>query len=323
MQATFTQSLQSRPVAQVGSTAPEVEALLPASSRPLVPVKLPFTVTGPLGDQAIVAMRQRHTSSADSVIKNSILVGTAGDTTRLSVPPDVWVPGDTLFVLATSLRDSTMGAATILHDTTIAGRSVLAPIQVRDTTVHFAGLVLGCNSNSVPSRLTCNPIRLGTRSSTGYLPYEPGWTSVFDFGRGFDLYSELQLEASNLVTDGRPLTDADMRRIRVVPNPYIVTSEFDQVDAARVGTPRILFTNVPAQGSMRIYTVSGQLVQQLSWTAADLQASGSGMPTGDLPYNLRTREGLELGTGLYLYVITPTGSNANGAVARGKFVIIR
>jgi hypothetical protein len=72
---------------------------------------------------------------------------------------------------------------------------------------------------------------------------------------------------------------------------------------------------------MRIYTVSGQFVQQLTWTAADLEATGSGQPTGDLPYNLRSREGLDLGTGLYLYVITPAGNG--GAPIRGKFVIIR
>ena len=148
-------------------------------------------------------------------------------------------------------------------------------------------------------------------------------TSVIDFSRGFDLFSELQLTASPLVTDGRPLTDAERNRVHVVPNPYIVQSEFDQVDAARVGTPRILFVNVPQQGSMRIYTVSGQLVQQLSWTAADLEAEGSGQPTGDLPYNLRTREGLDLGTGLYLYVITPSGASSDGTPIRGKFVIIR
>ena len=44
---------------------------------------------------------------------------------------------------------------------------------------------------------------------------------------------------------------------------------------------------------------------------------------GDLPYNLRTREGLELGSGLYMYVLTGTGPNAKGFTARGKFVIIR
>ena len=38
---------------------------------------------------------------------------------------------------------------------------------------------------------------------------------------------------------------------------------------------------------------------------------------------LRTREGLDMGSGLYLYVLTATGPGANGQVARGKFVIIR
>jgi hypothetical protein len=325
LQSTFTQSLTSRPVAQTGDISTEVEALLPASTRPLVAVKLPFSVTGPLGDDAIVAMRQRHTGSADSIVKNSILLGTAGDTTRLSVPPDIWVPGDTLFVLAATLRDSTVGSGatltTVVRDTVIAGRNAQAPIQVRDTILHFPRFVLGCNSNSVPSRLTCNPIRLGTRAATGYLPYQAGFTSVVDVARNFNLFSEVQLNASALGLPDRPLTGAERDRVHVVPNPYIVQSQFDQVDAARVGTPRLLFVNVPQAGTMRIYTVSGQFVQQLTWTAADLEATGSGQPTGDLPYNLRTREGLDLGTGLYLYVINPAGNG--GSPIRGKFVIIR
>jgi hypothetical protein len=74
---------------------------------------------------------------------------------------------------------------------------------------------------------------------------------------------------------------------------------------------------------LRIYSVSGQLMQQLSWTASDLVASGNNSPHGDLPYNLRTREGLDLGSGLYLFVLTARGPNANGKVARGKFVVIR
>jgi hypothetical protein len=327
LQPTFTQSLLNRPVAQTGATSPSIDSLLPASSRPLVAVKLPFSITGPLGDQAIVAMRRRHTGASDSLVANSILIGTAGDTTRLSVPPDIWVPGDALFVLTTVLRDSTVGSGAtltrVVRDTTIAGRTVQAPIQVRDTVLTFSPLGLGCNSNAVPSRLTCNPIRLGTRAATSYLPFQAGWTSVVNFARDFDLFSELQLDASSLVPGGDRVTAAERNRVHVVPNPYVVLSEFDQIDAARVGTPRIMFVNVPQQGMMRIYTVSGQLVQQLTWTAADLEAAGSGQPTGDLPYNLRSREGLELGTGLYLYVITPTGANTDRTLIRGKFVIIR
>ncbi|MNC93975.1 hypothetical protein D3C83_107200 [compost metagenome] len=74
---------------------------------------------------------------------------------------------------------------------------------------------------------------------------------------------------------------------------------------------------------MRVYTISGQMVQQLSWTESDLIASGDGSPHGDLPYNLKTREGRHLAAGLYVYVITARGAGANGQVARGKFVVIK
>jgi hypothetical protein len=80
---------------------------------------------------------------------------------------------------------------------------------------------------------------------------------------------------------------------------------------------------MPAEGRLKIYTVSGQFVQQLSWTASDLVATGSGLMTGDLPYNLRSREGLDIGSGLYIAVITPTGPNANGKTVSKKFVVIR
>ena len=64
--------------------------------------------------------------------------------------------------------------------------------------------------------------------------------------------------------------------------------------------------------------MSGQLVQQLSWTPQDLNG------TGDLLWNLRTREGLEVAGGLYMFRVT--GRDANGKEVgshMGKFVIIR
>jgi hypothetical protein len=110
----------------------------------------------------------------------------------------------------------------------------------------------------------------------------------------------------------------------VVPNPYIVQSQFDQIGTNRTRIEaRVRFVNVPDEGMLRIYSVSGQLLQQLTWTPADLIASGDNSPHGDLPYNLRTREGLDLGPGLYMFVLTPKGENASSMVARGKFVVIR
>jgi len=90
--------------------------------------------------------------------------------------------------------------------------------------------------------------------------------------------------------------------------------------AGQTGASRpLIFQGVPPQGVIRIYTVSGQLVQQLSWTPADL-----GGDNGDLQYNLRTREGLELAGGLYLFMVT--GKDVNGKELgqhMGKFVVIR
>jgi len=96
-----------------------------------------------------------------------------------------------------------------------------------------------------------------------------------------------------------------------------VQSQFDRVPENRLGDPRIYFTGVPSSGVMRIYTISGQLVQQIVWTAQDLNG------TGDLPYDLRTREGIDLASGLYIYVITATDAQGRSVTSRGKFGVIR
>ena len=111
-------------------------------------------------------------------------------------------------------------------------------------------------------------------------------------------------------------TSADRAKIRVVPNPYIVQDQYDVV-AGRNATSRVYFTNVPSAGELRIYSVSGQFLQQLDWTAADLNG------TGDLPYNLRSREGTDLASGLYIWTIRAKGTTGKSELARGKFVVIR
>ena len=107
-----------------------------------------------------------------------------------------------------------------------------------------------------------------------------------------------------------------------MPNPYIVRSSIDQL-AGRDATPRIYFTGVPEEGVLRIYSVSGQWLQEITWTRSDLIYQGNDSPSGDLPYNLSSREGLNLSSGLYIYVLTATGPNGKNQVQRGKFVIIR
>jgi hypothetical protein len=330
LQPKVTASLLARPVGSTGDTTPAVRALLPVSTRRLVPVKLPFTVIAPNGQPAAVAMYQRNLpGAADSTIANSVLFGNLGDTVRVSVPADVWVPGDQLYVIETQQRDSTVGTGTnatvVVKDTTINGIASRIPIQV-NTRIRGLNLTLGCNSTTspvtTPGRSTCNPISLTTRGSSGYLPYQNGWKIVADYPRAFDLFTDVRLTVSPQNVASRSLTKVESDRIRVVPNPYIVSSGFDDIDQNRNGTGRVLFTNVPETGTVRVYSVSGQFLQELKWTRADLVQTGTNTESGDLPFILRTREGLEMSSGLYLYVLTPGGANA-GKVTRGKFVIIR
>ena len=364
LQPVIDASLGARPVAAFGDTTTALRTAITSSidgvganganigTRPLVRARIPFTVEGPGGGPSKLLMIQRHQTGnvADSVFKNSILVGTNGDTTRVAIPPDMWMPGDTLWMFENLIVDSTATIGTaqnvvIVRDTVINGRTQRLPIQVSREVMSMK-FVLRCNSNVNPARTTCNPIRIGTRGASTYLPFENGWTSVLHFNRAFDRNSEVQLDADPTRPSALPLTKLDMQRIQVVPNPYIVQSSYDQLSTGRaVINSRVRFVNVPQEGTVRIYSISGQLMQQLSWTASDLVAPVNGSATGDLPFNLRTREGLDLSSGLYLFVMTAKGAQADMAclnpetnlpmedgdgkrltcanVARGKFVIIR
>jgi hypothetical protein len=172
---------------------------------------------------------------------------------------------------------------------------------------------------------SCNPLAINTRgasSAGGYLAAEPTWKQMFELTRTFDARSTVQLVATPF-SIASEITKADLAKVSVVPNPYLVRSDVDPIDGTRLGVPRIFFTNVPEQGVLRVYSVSGQFLQELSWTKSDLTYAGNNSTTGDLPFNLRTREGTDMTSGLYIYVLTATGSAGKNQVQRGKFVIIR
>ena len=179
----------------------------------------------------------------------------------------------------------------------------------------FLPAVLSCSA----PRASCNPLKLETRGATGYLTYVPDTKVYVTFEAPFVPGSQFSVTVTG--TQSTNLFGAAERaRIRVVPNPYVFQDQFDVVSSNRNGTARIYFTNVPATGQLRVYSLSGQFLQQVDWTAADL------VGTGDLPYDLRSREGTDLASGLYIYTIRATGGTSGSGksqFARGKFVVIR
>ena len=111
-----------------------------------------------------------------------------------------------------------------------------------------------------------------------------------------------------------PLKEEVLDNITVVPNPYVVTNTLEpsvrnnQLNQRR----RIMFTNLPAQCSIKIFTMSGYLVDQIE--------VNNSQDNGMAYWDLLTKENLEVAAGIYLYHVKSTDS---GQEKMGKFAIIK
>ena len=104
-----------------------------------------------------------------------------------------------------------------------------------------------------------------------------------------------------------------MGNITVVPNPYISSESWERrtLFTTGRGDRKILFTHLPAQCTVRIFTVAGYLVKTL---VKDSNASD-----GSLPWDLVTDDGMDLAYGLYVYHVNAPGIGEH----IGKFAVIK
>ena len=98
----------------------------------------------------------------------------------------------------------------------------------------------------------------------------------------------------------------------VVPNPYVGSASFEPRPFAESGRGSRLmeFRNVPKGAMVRIYTVHGDLVRALPQ---------DGMDQGYVPWDLRTKDNLDVAPGLYVFHV---GAQGVGDYV-GKFAIIK
>jgi hypothetical protein len=98
----------------------------------------------------------------------------------------------------------------------------------------------------------------------------------------------------------------------VVPNPYVGAASFEPAPfgVQGRGDRRMEFRNLPLNSTVRIYTVRGELVRTLTQ---------DGSTTGVIPWDLRTKDNLDVAPGLYIFQVDAgtTGSSI------GKFAIIK
>jgi hypothetical protein len=88
----------------------------------------------------------------------------------------------------------------------------------------------------------------------------------------------------------------DLDRISVVPNPYVVTNVLEQLDRQNPrdrGPRRVYFNHLPADCTIRIYTMSGELVKKL--------IHRSTIDDGKEYWDLTTEDNFPIAFGVYLF----------------------
>lgn len=149
-------------------------------------------------------------------------------------------------------------------------------------------------------------------AGTPRVPPEPGAVLRFEttkpFQTGDRVTFALKPPAFSLEEAASALDD-----VIVVPNPYVATSTFEPANTYRTGRGerRIYFMHLPPECTIRIYTLTGQLVQTLH--------HNSGIDDGQEAWDLVTKDGMNAAFGVYLYHVDAPGIGEHV----GRFALIK
>ena len=109
--------------------------------------------------------------------------------------------------------------------------------------------------------------------------------------------------------------------MRVVPNPYVGTNAMEEsVINPFLNHPRkIMFTNIPSQCKITIFTTSGVKVKPITTN------NNAGSDLGMVHWDLLNEEGLEVAAGMYLFHLQPnfSANTLHSKEVIGKFAIIK
>ncbi len=103
----------------------------------------------------------------------------------------------------------------------------------------------------------------------------------------------------------------DLDRVKVVPNPYGITSLYTFKDEYSGHGDGIRFTHVPMGSSIRIYSITGTFINELKHTGS--------LEDGTVFWDLRNKDGRKIAFGVYLYNLDA----GEHGTKTGKFAIIR
>jgi hypothetical protein len=147
--------------------------------------------------------------------------------------------------------------------------------------------------------------------------------SVFTFGVGDTLFIRMKkpfragdvFEFTTVVPSAnRSAASSAMNRIRAVPNPYIAATTHElplppAVTSGR-GERRVDFIHCPAGSRVYLFTARGEHVVTLRHDGI--------LNDGTVPWNLKTKENLDVAAGVYFWVV-----ESDAGTQRGKLAVIK
>ena len=134
---------------------------------------------------------------------------------------------------------------------------------------------------------------------TKQVPPKPGDILHFSTTKPYRTGETVRFQTQSPVLDAQKAR-TDLSRILVVPNPYVGGASWEpQPTSVGRGDRLIYFIHLPHQCTIRIYTISGHLVQTIQHQ--------SGIDDGQEPWNLVSRDGMDIAFGVYVYHVDAPG----------------
>jgi hypothetical protein len=131
-------------------------------------------------------------------------------------------------------------------------------------------------------------------------PVNPGAGDEAQFGTTIPFNATLQdvftLYAKPSTIEKQTITASMLDNIKVVPNPYLTASQFEQPTEFRTGRgDRVIkFINLPVECTIRIYTLAGEHV-------VTIEHFGSLSSGSERSWNLVNKDGLDVAPGMYIF----------------------
>ena len=114
--------------------------------------------------------------------------------------------------------------------------------------------------------------------------------------------------------DDYKISTGDLKQIKVVPNPYVVTSLYEQIAYVK----ELHFTHLPTECVIRIYNTAGELVQLLEHNPNSPGYRGPSVEA----WNLMTYNSQDVAFGVYVFHVVSGGFDS-GEEFTGKFAVIK